>query len=252
MKQFRHVLFLVMLLLLIGLACSLSAGGTPSPLVTQETLQPITTPALTEIVMTQVPTPTKIPAFFTEEFDAGYPADHWQRFNVGPGNMSDLVIRQEAGRLLFDLLAEDIYVYYMYTPYTYTNISIKLKAENLGRNNNNISLVCRMNKDATQWYEFSVTSGGLWTLFAMDDHVYHIIRGGGTNFLKQGQETNEYQMVCIDNEIRLLINGSQIETVTDTKYGFMEGFVGFNISSLKDYSVLPITVSVETFSIERP
>jgi hypothetical protein len=150
--------------------------------------------------------------------------------------------------MLFDLGDKNLYVYYMYNPYTYEDVSISLNAENRGRNNNNVSLVCRMNDDGTQWYEFSVESGGVWYLYAVDGK-YNIIDNGGTNALKQGKEVNEYQMTCKGDQITLYVNGTQIKSVRDSTYGFNEGRVGFNISSL---NVLPITVNVNWFDIAQP
>ena len=129
----------------------------------------------------------------------------------------------------------------MYLPYEYEDVSVTLNAENRGRNNNNVSLICRMNSDGTNWYEFSVESGGLWYLYAMDGK-YNIISNGGTNSLKQGKEINEYQLVCEGNEITMYINGDEIKTVTDNSYSF-------NISSL---NVLPITVEVNSFEVSEP
>lgn len=254
MRVFHPMLLLAATLLAGGLACIASGGGgiTPTVSITENVALTTAAPSTTQSTATPVPTPTRIRAFFTEEFDAGYPENYWQSFNLGRGDLSKLVMQQEDDHLLFDLGDEDIYIYYMYTPYTYTNTSIKLKAENRGSNNNNVSLVCRMNNEASNWYEYSVTSGGLWSLFAMDNDMYHILGSGGTNVLQQGQATNEYQMVCDGNQITLTINGTKVTTITETKYGFSEGFVGFNISSLKDYSVLPITVAVDSFTIDRP
>jgi hypothetical protein len=56
-------------------------------------------------------------------------------------------------------------------------------------------------------------------------------------------------MTCNGDEITLSINGQKIKTVTDTTYGFNNGLVGFNISSL---NVLPITVEVNSFEISQP
>lgn len=186
--------------------------------------------------------------FFTEEFESNFVADNWQYFTLGSGDDSDLVIQQEGDHMLFDLGDEDLYVYYMYTPYIYEDVSIVLNAENQGRNNNNVSLVCRMNEDGSQWYEFSVESGGVWYLYAVDGK-YNILSNGGTTALRQGREVNEYRMDCEGNEITLYINGNEIKSVPDTKYGFDEGSVGFNISSL---NVLPITVEVNWFEIAVP
>ena len=187
--------------------------------------------------------------FFTEEFDANYNPDNWQYFTLGSGSDKNLVVEQKDNYLTFDLGDKDLYVYFMYNPYTYQDISLTLNAENRGRNNNNVSLVCRMNQDGNQWYEFSVESGGVWYLYAYDNGKYNILDNGGTNALKQGKDVNEYKMDCVGNEITMSINGSELKTVRDTNYGYDEGFVGFNISSL---NVLPITVDVNWFDIAQP
>jgi S1-C subfamily serine protease len=187
--------------------------------------------------------------FYTEEFDTSYKPDNWSSFTLGSGTDKNLVIQQEDNYLKFDLGDKDLYVYYMYNPYTYQDVSLTLNAENRGRNNNNVSLICRMNKDGTQWYEFSVESGGVWYLYAYDNGKYNILNNGGTTALKQGKDVNEYKMDCVGNEITMYINGTELKTVKDTTYGYDEGFVGFNISSL---NVLPITVNVNWFDIAQP
>ena len=187
--------------------------------------------------------------FYTEEFNANYNSDNWTTFTLGSGSDKNLVIQQEGDYLSFDLGDKNLYVYHMYNPYIYQDVSLTLSAENRGRNNNNVSLVCRMNKDETQWYEFSVESGGVWYLYAYDNGKYNILDNGGTNALKQGKDVNEYKMDCVGNEITMSINGSELKTVKDTTYVYDEGFVGFNISSL---NVLPITVNVNWFDIAQP
>lgn len=253
MKTLHPALFLSTVLLLSGLACSTVNGGNPTPAATQAaTLQPTIvnepTPVHTMVVPTSTPKP---PAFFKEEFDATYPVNHWQRFVLGKGNTSKLVVEQEDDHLVFDLGAEEVYAYYMYTPYTYKDTAITLAAENRGRNNNNVSLICRMNREGTQWYEFSVSNSGLWTLFAMDK-VYNILGSGGTNLVSPGKELNRYQMICNGDQITLMINGGEVATIKDGKYRFEEGFVGFNVASIEGYSVLPITVEIDSFKIAVP
>lgn len=264
MKPLQPVFLLTAMVLLIGLACSaLTGGGTPptqAPPPTQEPVQILPTatepeptePPATEAPATEAPPPTEeAPAtsqFFTEEFDSEAALANWDSFSLGSGEDNKLVIQQEGDHLLFDLGDEDLYVYYMYTPHEYDDVSIKLNAENRGRNNNNVSLVCRMNSEGTQWYEFSVESGGLWYLYGVDDK-YNVIANGGTNALQQGKAVNEYGMTCKGDEITLFINDEEIRRVKDNTYGFSRGLVGFNISSL---NVLPITVEVNWFEISRP
>jgi S1-C subfamily serine protease len=187
--------------------------------------------------------------FFTEEFDANYNPDSWWYDTLGSGSDKNLVIQQEDDHLLFDLGDKNLYVYFMYDPYVYEDVSLRLNAENRGRNNNNVSLVCRMTEDGSGWYEFSVESGGVWYLYAVENNDYKILDNGGTNALKQGREVNEYGLDCVGDEITMYVNGSEIKTVKDSTYGFNEGRVGFNISSL---NVLPITVEVNWFDIAQP
>jgi hypothetical protein len=209
-------------------------------------------PQPTEVPPTEAQPPTEeapsASEFFTEEFDSEDALANWESFTLGNGEDRNLVIQQEGDHLLFDLGDEDLYVYYMYTPHEYDDVAIKLNATNRGRNNNNVSLVCRMNSEGTQWYEFSVESGGLWYLYAFDEK-YNTIANGGTQALKQGREVNEYGMTCQGDEITLFINGEELRAVTDSNYGFSSGMVGFNISSL---NVLPITVEVNWFEIAQP
>jgi hypothetical protein len=208
--------------------------------------------AATEEAAATLPEETPAPEvsdFYTEEFDVNYVPDRWNTFTLGTGRDSNLLIQPEEDHLLFDLGDEDLYVYHVYTAYEYGDVTLKLNAENLGRNNNNVSLVCRMNADQTQWYEFSVESGGLWYLYAVRDGTYHIIGEGGAQALRQGQEVNEYAMTCQANQITLFVNDDQLTTVTDNTFRFESGLVGFNISSL---NVLPITVAVNWFEISPP
>lgn len=263
MKTFRPMMFLAAILMVIGLACSAIGGGnTPAqPVATLEPTQPVNNPPTTAPEPTLAPTeaPTEEAAtateaapaardFFTEEFEADYNPDDWQNFNLGTGDDANLKIEQQDDHLLFDLGDEDLYVYYMYNPYTYEDVSVTLNAENRGRNNNNVSLICRMNDEGTNWYEFSVESGGVWYLYAVDGK-YNILDNGGTNALKQGREVNEYRLDCVGDEITMYINDKKIKTVQDTRFLFDQGYVGFNISSL---NVLPITVEVNWFEISQP
>jgi uncharacterized protein YneR len=253
----RPKLFIVMLVL-VGLACS-AAGGAPAE---EPTAAPVNTqpaPTDTVVVPTDTPANTATPAntptprvreFFTEEFENNNYEDQWFSFVFGPGsdNEDEIEIFQEGDGLTFDLNARDMYLYYIYDPKEYTDVKLTMVAENLGRNNNNISLICRLNEATAEWYEFSVESGGVWFLYAVTDG-YDAVDSGGTRALKQGKETNEYGLKCEGNVITMYINGEELKTYTDNKYSLSDGKVGFNISSL---NVLPITVNVKSFDIAQP
>jgi S1-C subfamily serine protease len=188
------------------------------------------------------------PAFFVEEFDGTTSLDNWSYLILGNGNADKVGFQAIDGGFLVDIQDLDLYAYFLYDPYTYTDVRISMRAENLGRNNNNVSLVCHYNPQRNQWYEFSTEGGGVWYLYAYDNG-YNIIANGGARTLKMGKEINDYEMTCKGREITLKINGQEIQRINETKYAFREGQVGFNISSL---NVLPITVDVYWFGIEAP
>ena len=262
MKNFRPLILFVVLLLIVGMACNaVTRGGDTQQPVQEEPVQaepvqdePTAVPPTEEPApepTESVPEPTEAPVvskFFVEEFEGGFIEGNWDYFTLGSGEETNLVIEQEDDHLLFDLGDEDLYVYYLYIGDEYDDVHIKLNAENRGRNNNNVSLVCRFDSDAGEWYEFSVESGGLWYLYAFDGS-YNIVDNGGTNALKQGKEVNEYELICEGNELTLSVNGDTVKKVTDSTYNFSGGLVGFNISSL---NVLPITVEVNWFEINEP
>lgn len=207
------------------------------------TLIPLTGPTPTS--KPTLPTPTAVPQdFFTEEFESGFVPENWHYFTFGD-DTSKLVIQQEDDYLLFDLGHEELYVYYVYDPYLYSNVSLTMVAENRGRNNNTITLFCHFNNDGSEWYEFNVESGGIWYLLAYKDGWNELADGGYAGL----QATNEYSLTCEENTLTAYINGKKVASFTDSTYAFKEGRIGFNISS---YNVLPITVAVHSLEIAQP
>jgi hypothetical protein len=77
------------------------------------------------------------------------------------------------------------------------------------------------------------------------------LNGGGARTLKMGHATNQYGMDCIGNKISLFVNGQELigSPFTDKRYGFAEGQVGLNISSL---DILNVAVDVEWLDIAQP
>jgi hypothetical protein len=264
MKTLRPLFFLVGFVLVVGLACSaIGGGGNPPPQPTQEQVVPVNSPTQpqpeptepqpepTEVPPTEVP-PTQpvVSEFFTEEFDQD-PGSDWVTDILGPGAeaFGDSVVSEFTNsRMRVELPEDDLYFYYTYVGQSYENVRLDLRADNRGVNSNNVSLTCRGSSDG--WYEWSVGSDGLWYLYAVTDK-FNLISSGGTNFLKQGKEVNEYSMICSDSRISMFINGQELKLspVTDNKYGLREGTVGFNISSI---NVTPVIVEVDWFKISEP
>ncbi len=259
MKTLRPLFFLSSLLLIVGLACNALAGGSTPTQPPQQPEQPATEPpaptdvppVTAEVVATDTAVPEPVVSeFFTEEFDQD-PGSDWTVDILGPGadaNKDSVKTEFTNGALRVELPKENLYYYYTYSGHSYDNVRLDLRADNRGVNTNNISLICRVSGDG--WYEWSVGSGGDWYLYAVTK-AYNLLTSGGTNFLKQGKEVNEYSMVCKDNKISMFVNGQEIKQspVTDNKYSLQEGSVGFNISSLR---VTPVIVEVEWFKVSEP
>lgn len=269
MKAFRPFVFIVAFVLIIGLACSFGGGtSTEQPPNTQPPAQDQPTEAAppaqdqpTDVPPTDAPTevpPTEAPTaekYFTEEFDGDI--NNWSVVTVTDSDTADpekVSVKPENGKLVFDFGSEYVYYYMFYDPYTYEDVKIEVKADNRGKNNNNVSLLCRYDK-REGWYEFNIANNGLYWIYyaqpnpATEKTEYFRIYNGGSTAIKQGKDVNTYTATCKGETLSLFINGKEARTVKDTKYKLREGKVGISVSS---FNVLPILVEMEWFKISEP
>ncbi|MEJ5223149.1 MAG: trypsin-like peptidase domain-containing protein [Anaerolineales bacterium] len=184
-------------------------------------------------------------AFFTEYFDGDL--SNWSYY-VNYGNENAVTLSATSGGLNVLINATDTSVYVYYQPYIYTDVILEIQAENLGRNNNNVSLICRYDDARQTWYEFSIANNGLYWIYAYDGN-YNVIANGGSNNIRQGKDKNIYTVGCIGDTLSLFINGKEVKTVRDTQYRFKEGQVALNLTS---FNVTPIEVDFNYFSIIQP
>ena len=193
---------------------------------------------------TDTPTTGSAPDFYTEEFDGDLSNYSYFEYH---GNDNDVNLSTQNSSLVFDLQKENLWTYVTYDPFTYTDATITMVAENQGRNSNNVTLICRYNGDDNTWYEFNVSNGGEYWIYAHVNGDFQEIFTGGSTAVHQGRDTNAYTAGCHGNELALYINGVEARTVRDTTYNLQEGQVGFGVSS---FSVLPVTVAVTSFTID--
>jgi S1-C subfamily serine protease len=184
------------------------------------------------------------PDFYTEEFDGDLSNYTYFEYH---GNDDDVGLYTESGSLVFDLQKENLWTYVTYDPYTYTDVSITMVADNRGRNTNNVTLVCRYSADDNSWYEFNISNGGEYFIYAYVDGGFETVANGGSTAVRQGRDTNTYTASCIGSELTLYINGVEVKSVNERAHGLSEGQVGFGVSS---FDVLPIEVAVSSFTIE--
>ncbi|HKY56066.1 MAG TPA: hypothetical protein VJM08_17250, partial [Anaerolineales bacterium] len=217
MKPLRPLFFFVSILLVVGLACSFGGGNNPPP---TQVVPPTQPPPPTEVPPTEVePTPTdpviapteppvsEAQPFFTEEFDDPLSND-WSILTVTGSDSADpdkVTVEAQDGKLVWNFDSEYVYYYIFYEPYIYEDVQVEVSADNRGRNNNNISLICRYDPDVG-WYEFNIANNGLYDIYYAEvdsngDIGYNRITNGGSNAIKQGKEVNEYLISCKGDEL---------------------------------------------------
>jgi hypothetical protein len=263
--------FITALLMFVGLACSALAGGTnptqPPPTDPPPALPTEAPPQPTEVPPTEVPPTEEEPAtepappvpqaqeFFTEEFDAPLSGD-WDILTVTGSTDADpdkVTVEAEDGNLVWDFDSEYVYYYLFYNAFEYDDVRLEVRADNRGRNNNSISLICRYDPDEG-WYEFNIANNGLYDILYAGiendgDISYNTIANGGSNAINQGMEVNEYAITCEDDELTLYINNDEVTSISEQRYGLRSGQVGVSVSS---FNVLPILIEMDRISISEP
>lgn len=183
--------------------------------------------------------------YYATDFDIGL--DDWSYFLTN-GNDDGFDAYTENSLLKFDISDNDTWVYLLNEQIEMDNVRIDVTAENLGRNNNNVSLLCRYSDRG--WYEFNIANSGEYTILRYDNvgnAGYQALFTGGSRDIKTGQAVNEYTAVCNGNELTLYINGVETRTVTDNT--LKSGLTGLSVSS---FNVTPIIVDFDYFILSVP
>jgi len=245
------------LVLFIGLACGTSTTIQPTNPITIPThvVQPTNPPASPTQMIIPIPTPlpptaTPYPDFFTESFQGDLSL--WPH-NVTLGDEAKFSDSQTANGLLVQLNDPNLYVYYFYSPITYQDVRLDLMYTNLAHNSNNINLICR-NSNAGR-FEFTVQNDGLYQIWAYDGtggSGYVLLADGGSTAIRSGQQQNEITATCVGNTLTLYINGSQVRRITDNRFFFTGGQIGFGVNISFNNPVTPVIVEFESLTISRP
>lgn len=253
-KVLKPFVFALVVMAMVSLAC-LGSGEAPTseppPPPVEEPQQPEQPAAPTsEPTPTEEPTAPAAQEFFTEEFDGD--VSNWSQEtyqNADEGNLSQVNISVEDGRLIFDL-GKWLIGYMFYDPYEYTDVRIDVRVENRGTNVNNVLLVCRASEDEGL-YLVNVANSGLFAMYALDveNQNYVRIADGGSNKIKSGKEVNDYALVCKERMLTLYINGHEVRTYTDNKYVIRKGKIGVGVASENQ---LPVKLEFESVTISEP
>jgi hypothetical protein len=270
MKTLRPLLFFVSLLLIVGMACSFGRQPATQAAPPEQPVQvdnPTDLPSVpTEVPPTEAPTEAPPPTateppvpqaqqFFTEEFDNPLSGD-WSIFTITDPNVSDLekvTVEAEGGNLVWNFDSEYVYYYLFYNAFTYEDVRVEARADNRGKNNNSVSLICRYDEEVG-WYEFNIANNGLYDILyaeVLDNGKirWNRVANGGSNAINQGKEVNEYSITCQGEELTLNINGDEVISIKEKRYGLRSGQVGISVSS---FDVLPILIEMDWLRISEP
>ncbi|HEX2994591.1 MAG TPA: hypothetical protein VHP14_07200 [Anaerolineales bacterium] len=255
MKSLRPLFFFVSLLLIVVLVsgCGGQQADDNGPKAIEE--KPTATPPPEEKAAPQEKG-GKAQAFFGEEFDNPLSED-WSVVQIYDENsLTDpekVTVQADGGKLSWNLDTKDLAQYLFYKAYSYQDVKVEVRADNRGVNNNFVSLACRYDPEVG-WYEFQVSSSGLYNVYFIEKIEggkwrYNRIVNGGSLAIKQGKGVNEYAAVCKGDQLALYINGEKAAAAKEAKYSLSEGQVGIGVWSQNS---LPVSVDMEWFKVSEP
>ncbi|TAK14783.1 MAG: hypothetical protein EPO32_00390 [Anaerolineae bacterium] len=152
--------------------------------------------------------------------------DGWIWFTI-PDEKENFSAGVSNGFMVIEL--DDLYTTVYLVPdfiYVPRGIDVYVEAgfDNVGSTrNNNVSVGCRGSADG--WYEYSVTSSGLWYLYKYtpDDGFLVMTNGGIAGF--ENETAHTIGMACIGDEITMFADGEVIRNGTFRDTSFREGQV---------------------------
>ena len=242
------IVILLGMLFTSGCGFSLAPRSTATPTSTA-TPEPSPTATITATA-TRRPSPTPLSPFYMEEFQGDM--DGWTYFlatNEKDANSKVDVYPSEGGLWVkMDVRSTDLYL--LNTEFEYDDVRMEFETENLGRNNNNISMLCRFTDDVG-WYVFLISNNGLVGIYRAEIKNnminYKSIIEGGSEYINTGKGTNTYAVTCKGDELSLEINGHLWRTAKDDNYP--SGKIGISIMS---FNVLPVEVVIKWLDITKP
>lgn len=191
---------------------------------------------------TSLPTPTVTlpPSSFSDDFDKGL-SNYWAYF-LALGEKNNVDISAQGEHLRFTITDYDTYAYLIYELQNYEDVRIDTEVTNQGSNNNNVGLVCRFSENG--WYEFNISSSGVYSIYAFDNKEYRLIRNGGSHLIRIDKDSNQYGLACIGEDLTLYINDEKVWSGNDST--FKSGMVGISVST-KSYQ--PVKVDFENITV---
>ena len=171
---------------------------------------------------------------YTTEFDVnGDWEDGWFTLVI-PSRPDDLwSAYMENGFLYITVGAKATTVYAIYDPLFMprdeADVLVETAFDNIGDRNNNISVMCRVTEDG--WYEFSLSSSGLWFIWRYDaaDGSFNPLFNGGVPNYNKNITDHVISATCIGDELTFYLDGEMLKNAQVHDRTYRSGSVGLSV-----------------------
>lgn len=164
------------------------------------------------------------------------------------GDLSTVTAQVTGDQLLLEMRSIYSHLFFIYSDQDIADTRLDITAANLGSNNLYISLICRYSDIG--WYEFSVSSNGIYRIYRYDPALGnpYILLGEGVSFdVHKGTEANDYSAICQGDQLTFFINGSPVQVVFNEE--LTGGKTGFSLAS---QARIPVQAAIDHFSASVP
>jgi hypothetical protein len=238
------------IMLVLGMLLVSGCGSAAQPTPTATPTSTVTSAPTLTATATRRPSPTPQSPFYLEEFQGDM--EGWTYMLATNEKDADekVEVNPSQGGLWVKIDVRDTHLYLFNTEFEYDDVRMEFEAENLGRNNNNISMLCRYAPDLG-WYVFLISNSGLVGIYRASIKKnmvdYEQLIEGGSEYINMGKGLNTYAVTCKGDELSLEINDHLWRTVKDDTYA--NGQIGLSIMS---FNVLPVEVVIKWLDITKP
>ena len=247
----RYLSRCVLIIVALCAACATPQQASPTSTTTAviPTLaQPTPASSSAPTLVPPTSTPARGPRTFTEDFRTS--PSYWTYLQVENGQPL-AAPSIEDGFLVFSLPASNQWEYAIYAGHAYGDATIDVQSQYRTSGDGTVGLVCRYD-EKKGWYELNVFADGTYMLLYGQWLTNGVARYSP---LYQGKsekiqsDENEIGLHCSGNVLTPVVNGTQLRSWQELKFGLRMGEVGLSVSSFSD---APFTVGFDWAKVTEP
>jgi len=161
-----------------------------------------------------------------DNFDGDISAGGWSTLVFG--DSSNYEISQKPGRVYMEINTTNTETFLYNDNYWAADVYVETKETKVGGPNRmNVSVICRASDKG--FYEFSITSGGLWQIWKNYNGTWSKLKTGASKFIKVVADPNLLQASCVGSNLTFWVNENKVGETTDRD--LTEGQVGISVST---------------------